>query len=72
MLSYATVIFFKESGKYYTEELYEIKDTDAMIQNVMDDIIDRYRNYCTGMHMVVTFDDLYSHGYPQMVPADRR
>jgi len=72
MKAIATATFFKPYGKYYSEETYEFDNVEDPVYIVFDEIKAHFANYYKGMHMVVTFDDSYDHGYPFMQPASER
>lgn len=64
------LIFFKDTGKYYTEETVEIPSDYLQVFQIADWIRENVKSY-KGMHLVAMLDELV-HGYPIMIPADRR
>lgn len=68
----ATVTFFKDYGKYYTEELYQFDNIQDEPYVVFDAIKECFKHSYRGMHMIVTFDEAYEKGYPFMEPAEER
>lgn len=65
----ATLYFFKENGKYYTQETYEFVDYGQAAYEIFEDIKLHFCNHYKGMHMVVIFDSTYAKGFPFMKPA---
>lgn len=68
----ASIIFFKETGKYYANEVYKGFDISKPPWQIFENIKFFYKNKYQYMHMVVLFDDSYSKGYPFMQPASER
>lgn len=68
----AFVTFFKPTGKYYADEIFTDFTKDDNPVTVFEKIKEHFKTTCKGMHMVVTFDDIYDKGYPFMLPADQR
>jgi len=71
----ATVTYFKESGKYYTEtELIISIDTSADNYDLMPAIIDylEEKHGYKGMTAVVTTPDNHQLGHPVLVSFDKR
>ncbi len=68
------VLFFKENGKYYTEETVYIpmrRGLDEVYQ-IIDWLKENVKQH-RGMHLVIAELSGYSNGYPIMIPAcDRR
>lgn len=64
------VTFFKETGKYYTEEYTEI-EKDTPIFELVGILEERFSGQYKGMHMVAMLDEM-EHGFPVMIPGDRR
>lgn len=62
--------FFKDSGKYYTEETVDLPDKAMQVFQVVDWLRDNMKKY-RGMHLVAMLGEL-DHGYPIMIPADQR
>lgn len=69
----AEVIFFKESGKYYTSEEIVISEFDNKpIYHVFDAIVEYYKDSYKGMTMVVNFQYDFPNAYPFMKPGSER
>lgn len=64
------VIFFKENGKYYTEDTVVIPSDDMQVFQIVDWIKDNVKT-CKGMHLFAMLNEL-EHGYPIMIPANQR
>ena len=64
------LLFFKESGKYYTDE---IRGYDRLLQvfEIVDDIKENEKYY-KGMHIVLEFDKDDDIGYPCLILANDR
>lgn len=66
------VTYFKEYGKYYTEEFYELThDYNSSVYG----FIDKFKEFCRdykGMFAVIEFNDEHPTGYPFMVLASER
>lgn len=65
------VTYFKEYGKYYTEEFYELLNNDTY----MFDLVEAFEKYVTnysGMHAVIECHFDYFNSYPLMIPACKR
>lgn len=66
------VWIFKESGKWYTEDTVMIPDNLYEVFQILEWLTENYKCY-NGMHLVIPFtEDFVNHGYPSMIPADRR
>ncbi len=64
------VIFFKETGKYYTEENINVPAEVKQVYEIIDWLKENVKDY-KGMHLVAMLDE-YEHGYPIMIPAGNR
>ena len=65
------VVFFKpETGKYYTENYFNVPKNMEMY-DLPDLLKETFANFCTDMDMVAMCDEL-EHGYPVMVPVELR
>lgn len=66
------IYVFKESGKWYTEEDFDIPDHLNEVYEVVDYIESHFRSYI-GMHLFMLLDEPFiRNGYPNMIPADKR
>ena len=62
------VTYFKPSGKYYTDEFYEMKIDDMY----MFDLVDAFKEKCNsykGMIAVCSFNENHKTEYPLMINA---
>lgn len=64
------LIFFKESGKFYTEEDREY-DSNKMVYEIVKDIEDNEKDH-PGMHIVLQFKHNDKIGYPCLILASSR
>lgn len=64
------VIIFKDTGKYYTEEMVPVPEELTQVHEITDYLEKEYTAY-KGMHLVAMLAE-YENGYPIMIPADRR
>jgi len=64
------ILIFKESGKYYTEESYEIPEYLIEIYQVVEYVEKHFKSY-REKHLVMLLDE-FENGYPCMIPAERR
>lgn len=64
------LVFFKETGKYYTSEDAQV-DESLPVCEIVDKLRKECRSYM-GMHLVILFDEHDPIGYPCMIPADQR
>ena len=62
--------FFKESGKYYTEETVAIPATAKEVFQISDWIRENVKSY-PSMYLVAMLDE-YENGYPILITPDRR
>ena len=62
--------FFKESGKYYTEDTAYIPDRTMQVYQIADWLRANVKA-CKGMHLVAMLGEL-DHGYPVLIPASER
>ena len=66
------IYVFKESGKWYTEEDFEIPDHLEEVYEIVDYVESNFTLYM-GMHLVMLFNEPFvKSGYPSMIPADKR
>ena len=65
-----TLIFFKPSGKYYTEEKNEYPE-EWEVWEISDHIKENERRY-RGMHIVLQFDPNDNKGFPVLILAENR
>lgn len=63
-------LFFKESGKYYTDEDIEVPENLTHVYKVVDWICDNYHKY-PHLHMFMLMNE-FPNGYPVMIPKDSR
>ncbi len=61
--------FFKESGKYYTDETIRVPEELSTVSEVHGYI--RENTSHRGMHLVAMMDEIPG-GFPLMIPADQR
>lgn len=64
------LIFFKESGKYYTEEEIQV-DRSLSVYEIIGDLENNYTKY-KGMHTVVLFAEDDEIGFPHLIKAEHR
>ncbi len=64
------VLFFKETGKYYTEETIQIPDGSMQVFEILDWLQSNIRQH-PGMYLTATLDEL-NQGYPILIPAGQR
>ena len=64
------LMFFKPSGKYYTEEIREY-DSTLQVFEIVDYIKENETGY-KGMYIVLVFDEDDDIGYPCMILAEDR
>ncbi len=64
------LLFFKPSGKYYTEEEREY-DSSLYVYQIIENVRDNEKDY-SGMHIVGLFSDGDEIGFPFMINADDR
>lgn len=64
------LVFFKDTGKYYTEETVEIPDKGMQVFQIVDWLRENVKS-CKGMTLVAMLDEL-DHGYPIMIPGNQR
>lgn len=64
------VIFFKESGKYYTEETVSLPSDVVEVFQVVDWLKANTHGY-RGMYLVAMLDEM-PNGYPILIPFDQR
>ena len=63
---------FKESGKWYTEEDFEIPKSLTEVNQVIEYIELQFKAY-KGMHIVIPFTESFiENGYPCMILAEKR
>ena len=71
-MSQIKVYVFKESGKWYTEEDFEIPDHLEEVYEIVDYVKTNFTFY-KGMNLVMFLDESFiKNGYPSMIPANRR
>lgn len=63
-------IFFKETGKYYTEETIRIPAGMDQVYQVVDWLRDNCKTH-KGMYLMAMLDEM-PNGYPVLIPADQR
>lgn len=61
---------FKETGKWYTEEDFEIPEQITEVPQAVDYVLSSFKAY-PGMYLVMLFTEL-KHGYPHMIPYWKR
>ena len=64
------LMFFKPSGKYYTDEIREF-NRSLQVYEIIEEIEDYEKSY-KGMHIVLEFDKDDDIGYPCMILANNR
>ena len=64
------LLFFKPSGKYYTDEIRKF-NRSLQVYEIVDDIKENEPAY-KGMHIVLEFDTDDDIGYPCMILANDR
>lgn len=64
------LLFFKASGKYYTEEEREYPRNLAVFEIVEE--IENHENLYPGMHIVLNFEEHDEIGYPCMILLNQR
>ena len=64
------LVFFKESGKFYTEETKEY-NRELQVYEIVDDIKENEQSY-KGMHILLDFAEDDDIGYPCMILAEDR
>lgn len=62
--------FFKDTGKYYTEEDIEVPAELVQVFDIVEWLEKNVHSH-KRMHMVCMLNE-YENGYPCMIPADRR
>lgn len=66
------IYVFKENGKWYTEEDFEIPSHLEGVYEIAGYIESHFTSY-RGMHLIMLFNEPFiKNGYPDMIPADRR
>lgn len=66
------VLFFKKSGKYYTDESVDFIGKSMSAIEIFQKVKDLYKDDYKGMHMVIIPGDEYEKGFPILITADER